>query len=84
MEDGSIISKFPEIASGIDYLISHFSQKVHQRLRIKKGFVRSVEYSVQMGARLLQDREAIKVICTVFCSRLNTVFKPAEEVGVYP
>lgn len=36
MEDGSIISKFPEIARAIDYLISHFSQKVHQRTRDEK------------------------------------------------
>lgn len=31
MVDGSIISKFPGIARSIDYLISRFSQKVHQR-----------------------------------------------------
>lgn len=35
IEGGSIISTFPGIASGIDYLISHFSQKVHQRLTEK-------------------------------------------------
>ena len=31
VEGGSIISKFPEIERSIDYLISHFSQREHQR-----------------------------------------------------
>lgn len=36
MADGSIISKFPEIARGIDYLISHFSQSCIKGIVIKK------------------------------------------------
>lgn len=36
VEGGSILSKFPEIARGIDYLISNFSLKVYQRVMIKE------------------------------------------------
>lgn len=48
MVDGSIISKFPGIARSIDYLISHFSQKVHQRQSDK-------EMLMELGTQLADE-----------------------------
>lgn len=62
MVDGSIISKFPGIARGIDYLISHFSQKVHHQHSDKEtlmGLCEKLRYNLQRSEQLFQDREAM-------------------------